>query len=168
MKLSILANRIKKCRKCELWKNRKKTVPGTGPKNAKIFLIGLAPGEKENKTGKPFVGKAGKFLDKLLKKNKIDRRKVFLTSVLKCYLKDAVPKKRQIIACKPYLIEQIKTVKPEVVVLLGNVAKNVLYKNPILKERKVIVTYHPAAGMRFPKIRKKIEKDFKKIFSHKS
>lgn len=168
MKLSILANRIKKCRKCELWKNRKKAVPGMGPVNARLFLIGLAPGESENKTGKPFVGKAGKFLNKLLKKNKIDRKKVFLTSVLKCYLKDDVPKKRQIIACKPYLIEQIKAVKPEVVVLLGDVAKNVLYKNPVLKERKVVITYHPAAGMRFPKIRKKIEKDFKKIFSHKS
>lgn len=163
MKLSILASKIRKCQKCELWKSRKKAVPGIGPKSAKIMLIGLAPGEKENISGKPFVGRSGKFLDKLLKKSKINRKNVFITSVLKCYLKDNVPKKRYITSCKPYLIEQIKAIKPEIVVILGDVAKNVLHKHPILKERKVIVTYHPAAGMRFPRIGKKIEKDFSKI-----
>lgn len=165
MKLTILANRIRSCRKCELWRNRKYAVPGMGPKNAKIFFIGLAPGDKENLTGKPFVGKSGRFLDKLFKKNKIDRKSVFMTSVLKCYLKDDIPKKRYIVACKPYLIDQIKSINPKVVVLLGDVAKNVLHRNPILKERKVIVTYHPAAGMRFPKIKRRMERDFKKILS---
>ena len=147
MKLSILASRIRKCRKCELWKTRKKAVPGIGAKSAKIMIIGLAPEEEDNLSGKPFVGKSGKFLDKLLKKNKIDRKKVFLTSVLKCYLQDNIPKKRYITACKPYLIDQIKNINPEIVILLGDVARNVLHKNPILKERKVIVTYHPSAGI---------------------
>jgi len=165
MKLSILAGKIRKCRKCELWKTRKNAVPGVGPKSAKIMLIGLAPGEKENVSGKPFVGKSGKFLDNLLKKYKIDRKKVFITSVLKCYLQDNIPKKRYIVSCKPYLVDQIKAINPEVVVLLGDVARNVLNRNPILKERKVIATFHPSAGMRFPKIKKKIEKDFSKILN---
>jgi len=162
--LEKLAKQIRKCRKCKLWKTRSNAVPGEGPSNAKIFFIGQAPGKQEDLQGKPFVGRAGKFLNMLLEKNNIKRSDVFITSVLKCFPpKNRLPKKDEIKACLPYLIKQLEIINPRVVVLLGNVAIKTLKNHEILKGRKVICTYHPAAGMRFPKIKKKMLDDFKRI-----
>lgn len=71
-----VAEEIKKCKKCDLYKTRTKAVPGEGPINAKIMLIGQAPGRKEDKQGRPFVGRAGTILNELLEKNHIDRKNV--------------------------------------------------------------------------------------------
>ncbi len=162
--LEKIAEEIKKCKKCRLWKTRTNAVPGEGPSNAKIFFIGQAPGKQEDLQGRPFVGRAGKFLNMLLEKNNIARNKVFITSVLKCFPpKNRLPKNDEVKACLPYLIKQLEIVNPRIVVLLGNVAVKALKNHEILKGRKVICTYHPAAGMRFPKIRKKMLEDFKKI-----
>jgi len=162
--LEKLAKQIRKCRKCKLWKTRNNAVPGEGPSNAKIFFIGQAPGKQEDLQGKPFVGRAGKFLNMLLEKNNIKRSDVFITSVLKCFPpKNRLPKKDEIKACLPYLIKQLEIINPRVVVLLGNVAIKTLKNHEILKGKKVICTYHPAAGMRFPKIKKKMFDDFKRI-----
>ena len=84
MNLKTLAKQIRKCRKCSLYKKRGDAVPGEGPENAKIMLIGQAPGKQEDLTGKPFMGRAGEFLNELLKKNRTDRKKCFITSVVKC------------------------------------------------------------------------------------
>ena len=164
MSLAKLAKQIKKCRKCGLYKSRNKAVPGQGAVNAKIMFVGQAPGKKEDLLGKPFVGKAGIFLDYLLKKNKISRKKCFITSVVKCFPpKNRIPSKNEAETCvKNYLIKQISIINPKTVVILGNIAKRYVPKE-LLKNKKVIYTYHPAAGVRFPKIRKKISKDFKKI-----
>ena len=162
--LEKLAKQIRKCRKCKLWKTRNNAVPGEGPSNAKIFFIGQAPGKQEDLQGKPFVGRAAKFLNMLLEKNNIKRSDVFITSVLKCFPpKNRLPKKDEIKACLPYLIKQLEIINPRVVVLLGNVAIKTLKNHEILKGKKVICTYHPAAGMRFPKIKKKMFDDFKRI-----
>lgn len=74
---------ISKCKKCKLWKNANKAVPEEGPENTKIMLVGQNHGEKEDETGKPFLGKAGIYLDKVLKKNKKCRKKQFITSIVK-------------------------------------------------------------------------------------
>lgn len=164
MNLTELANQIKKCRKCPLYKTRKHAVPGKGPKNAKIMFIGQAPGKQEDLTGYPFIGRAGKFLDSLLQKNKINRKKCFITSVVKCYPpKNRIPKPAEAKTCTyEYLIKQIKIINPKTIVLMGKVAQKYVTEE-FLKNKKVIKTFHPAAGMRFPKIRKKMISDFKKI-----
>jgi len=170
--LSKIKKEILSCKKCPLWKKRKNAVPGEGPKNAKIMFIGEAPGKNEDATGRPFVGRAGKFLNYLLEKNGIKRKNVFITSVLKCVTNK--PNFKFIEICKEYTFRQIEAINPKKIVLLGNFAirtflgkkikvsqihgKIIKYENRIL-----IPTFHPAAGMRFKKIGKLMEEDFKKI-----
>lgn len=159
-----IAKQIKRCKKCPLYKSRNKAVPGEGPDNAKIMIIGQGPGKKEDLTGRPFVGRAGKFLDELLKLNKINRKRCFITSIVKCFPpKNRQPKKTEAETCVTnYLTKQIEMINPKIIIIMGNVAKK--FTPPkLLKNKKIIYTYHPAAGMRFPNIRKKMIKDFKKI-----
>ena len=99
-KLEKLNQEIRNCKKCRLWKLRKNTVPGEGPVNARIMIIGECPGREEDLFGQPFIGMAGKFLDKLLKKAKIKRGEVFITSCLKCrpfitYIKESKGAKKK-------------------------------------------------------------------------
>jgi len=179
-KLDKLNKEIRNCKKCNLWKTRKNAVPGEGPVNAKIFICGQAPGFEENLIGKPFVGRAGKFLNRLFKIAKIKREKVFVTSPIKCFPpKNRKPTKKEIETCLLYLKRQIEIINPKKFILLGEVAFSVFFpkdaKRPnkklndfrgkwIKKEEKLYFpTYHPAAGLRFPKIKKILEKDFKKL-----
>jgi len=160
MKLSEINSRIIRCRKCPLWKESRNAVPGEGPVKAKAILIGQNPGREEDATGRPFVGRSGKFLDAILKKNGVDRKKLFITSVVKHKTsKNRKPNSEEIKACMPWLTKQIAIIKPKVIVLMGNVAKQV--------ERRKGITYietcHPAAAMRFPKMRIKFERDIKKL-----
>ena len=174
IEIKRLAQKIRKCKKCPLWRTRNNTVPGEGPANAKIMIIGQAPGQEENFQGRPFVGRAGQFLNQLLKLAKIKREKAFVTSPLKCFPpKNRKPTKKEIAACLPYLLEQIDIINPQKVILLGEVAFSIFFPKQklgklrgswIKKEgRQFFPTYHPAAGLRFPKIKKILEKDFKKI-----
>jgi len=175
-KLEKLNQEIRSCRKCQLWKTRKNAVPGEGPINAKVIVIGMAPGVQEDLSGKPFIGSAGKLLNELLKIGGIERKKIFITSVLKCLPQppeNKKPKKKEIKACLPYLKRQIEILNPQKFILLGEVAFSVFFPNKKLKDfrgrvikkhgKKYFITYHPAAGLRFPKIRRILEKDFKKI-----
>ena len=174
-KLLNLAREIKRCKKCRLWKTRKNTVPGEGPINAKILFIGQAPGNEEDKIGRPFIGRAGKLLTELLDSANINRQEVFITSVLKCFPpKNRKPKKDEIEACSPYLKKQIEIINPKLIVLLGEVAKNTrIGSNRNLKDlrgkivkkdgRTFFIIYHPAAGIRFQKFKRKLFSDFKKL-----
>jgi DNA polymerase len=175
-KLEALNQEIKNCKKCLLWKLRKNTVSGKGPVNARIMILGQSPGAKEDKIGKPFIGRAGKLLDELLKIGKIEKEKVFITSVLKCLPQPPInrkPKKEEIEACLPYLKKQIEIINPSKIILLGEVIFKVFFPKEKLKDSRgkwvkkdgkfYFPTYHPAAGLRFPKIKKILEKDFKKI-----
>jgi DNA polymerase len=171
-----LNQEIKSCRKCPLWKSRKNTVPGEGPVNAKVMCLGVAPGVEEDKSGKPFIGRAGKFLNQLLKIAKIKREKIFITSILKCLPQPPInrkPKKEEIEACLPWLKKQIEIIDPKYFVLLGEVAFSVFFPKEKLNNFRgkwierdgkfYFPTYHPAAGLRFPKIKKILERDFKKL-----
>ena len=164
MSLKRLNEQIRKCRKCKLSETRNKAVPGEGNPKAKIMLIGQGPGRKEDETGRPFVGRAGKFLDNLLKKNKIDRKDCYITSIVKCMPpKNRIPTRKEAQTCvENYLVKQIELVNPAIVVLMGRIAERYTPKEELIR-RKVIITAHPAAGMRFPKFRKKMEKDFRRI-----
>lgn len=171
--LAKLHQEVRVCRRCRLWKTREKAVPGEGDFQAKIFFVGEAPGVKENEEGRPFLGLAGKFLEELFRKIKLKRKKVYLTSLVKCWPPhNRLPKKDELESCRPYLKRQIGIIKPKVVVLLGKLAQDEL----LIKKRslahgriaekdnlKYFVTFHPAAARRFPKIKKKMMADFQKI-----
>jgi uracil-DNA glycosylase family 4 len=147
-----------------------KIVPGHGNPKAKIMLIGEAPGKQEIKQGKPFVGPAGKWLDKILEKNKIDRKKLYITNLIKTKLPgNRKPNEKEIKKWMPELMREIKKVKPRVIVLLGDVVTQALLSREIRHVRGKFIrignmihlpTYHPSAA-RFTKIRKAIEEDFK-------
>ncbi|MEM4247274.1 MAG: uracil-DNA glycosylase [Candidatus Woesearchaeota archaeon] len=156
--LQTIAQQVSKCRLCPLYKKANKGVPGEGPANARIFMVGQAPGREEDKTGKPFVGRAGKFLTEQLKSIGISRKNVFITSVVKHFPPaNRMPTKAEVAACLPYLLEQIEIVNPEIVVLMGKLAMKIR-NEPVLYGRKIIVLPHPAAAMRFPRIRKQFKK----------
>jgi DNA polymerase len=174
MNLSELNKIIRSCKKCSLWKTRINAVPGEGPSTAKIMLLAQNPGRNENIQGKPFVGISGKFLDKLLNSINLKREEVFITGAVKCYTpKNRKPTKEEIEACKPYLLKQIELIKPKIIVLLGEVAlESLLNEKEISKLHGRVIekngkiyfpTFHPAAAMRFPKIRKKMQEDFEKL-----
>ena len=157
MKIEHLNEQIKKCQKCRLWQGAKNAVPGEGPVTAKVMLVGQNPGAEEDKKGRPFVGRAGKFLNKVLAKNGFNREDLFVTNIVKhTSPKNRKPLSDEIAACSPYLEEQIKTIKPRIVVLMGTVAWQV----PRVEGVEYVETYHPSAAMRFTKMRKKFEEDF--------
>lgn len=161
MILEKLESKIKKCKKCRLYKKSTNAVCGEGPKTAKVMLIGQNPGQLEDLYGKPFIGKSGKFLDKTFKKFTLKREDFYITSVVKHKTpKNRAPKEDEIKACLPYLISQIKIIKPKIIVLMGNIAKKY---TPIFSNIIYIQTYHPASAMRFPKTRKVFERDFKRL-----
>jgi uracil-DNA glycosylase len=157
MKLEQLNEQIKNCRKCRLWQGAKNAVPGEGPLDAKVMLVGQNPGAEEDKTGKPFVGRAGKFLNKVLAKNGFNREDLFITNIVKhTSPKNRKPLPDEIAACAPYLEEHIKIIEPKIVVLMGTVA----WQAPRVEGVEYVETYHPSAAMRFTKMRKRFEEDF--------
>ena len=157
MTLKELNEEIHNCHKCRLWKGAKHTVPGEGPQNAKLMLVGQNPGIEEDKTGRPFVGRAGKFLNKVLAENGINREEVFITNIVKHVTpQNRKPFPDEMEACAPYLTEHINLIKPRIVVLMGAVA----WQAPKVKGIKYIVTVHPSAAMRFTKMRKRFLEDF--------
>jgi len=174
LKFKKLNSKIRGCRKCPLYKTRCNAVPGEGPLNAKTIVIGQAPGAEEDKTGRPFVGRAGKLLTALLAVAGIKREKVFITSPVKCFPpKNRKPTKTEIESCFPYLRKQIEMIDPVNFILLGEVALKAFFPEKKLKDfrgkiitennRRYFMVNHPAAGVRFQKFKKILEKDFKTI-----
>ena len=169
-----LEREVSSCKKCELAGTRKRTVFGAGPHDADIMIVGEAPGRTEDETGKPFVGRAGKLLDRMLHVAGIVRQEVFITSVLKCFPPKGI-RQPHIKNCMPYLEEQLRQMNPKFVILLGlTAAKAVLgiregmasVHGRIFEQQgfKFFVTYHPAAAVRLPwKYAKPLEEDFEKI-----
>jgi uracil-DNA glycosylase len=125
-------------------------VPGEGPLNAKVMFVGQNPGGDEDETGRPFVGRAGKFLTKALVENGIKREEVFITNIVKHVSpQNRKPFDDEVAACLPYLIAQINVIKPKIIVLLGASAKD----TPRLDGIEYIQVIHPSAAMRFTKMR---------------
>ncbi|MBD3310738.1 uracil-DNA glycosylase [Candidatus Woesearchaeota archaeon] len=154
-RIRMLDRQVKRCRKCRLWKGN--AVPGEGPADADMMLIGQNPGQQEDEQGRPFVGQAGKYLDKMLEDRGIDKKRLYITSILKHKTPgNRKPRKDEIEACLPYLIEQMNIIGPGIVMLMGNVAKD---NAPRYKDIRYIETCHPAAAMRFPSKDKEFKKD---------
>jgi uracil-DNA glycosylase len=155
--LSNLASASKECRACRLWERSTQTVFGEGTQRADVMLVGEQPGDKEDLAGKPFVGPAGKLLDRALDEAGIDRKKVYVTNVVKHFKFEPRGKKRihkkpaadEIAACRPWLDAEVFVVKPKVIVCLGATAAQALLGREyrVTKQRGQFVTRSPLAPL---------------------
>jgi len=173
--LEKIVSEIKECKKCPLHARRKNPVPGEGNPFSYIMLIGEAPGKEEDLEGRPFVGRAGALLDRLLQSNSISREEdVYITNLLKCRPpSNRDPRKEEIDQCKEFLERQIELIKPKIVCCLGrHAAQFILKKKASIEEvrgriikseyaSKTIITYHPAAALRDPSKIEKLDEDLK-------
>ena len=161
------------CTLCNLSKTRTNVVFGEGNPKAKLMFIGEAPGEQEDKSGRPFVGRAGKLLTKIISNVlNLSREDVYITNIVKCRPpNNRVPTIEEAIKCKPYLLKQIDIINPKILVCLGKTAFMYLMDSDLpitkvrgrvfeLKEKKVIPTFHPSYLLRNPSAKKDAFKDF--------
>ena len=163
------------CQACELGKTRTNCVFGTGNREADILFVGEAPGEQEDLSGTPFVGRAGQLLDKYLYAVDINREEVYIANILKCRPpknRDPLPAEED--ACIGYLREQVRLIKPKIIVCLGRIAAMRLIKPDfkISKEHGVwfekgnfvmTAVYHPAALLRDPRRKEEMLADMQEI-----
>ena len=173
--LEKLAKQIKVCTLCELHRSRTEAVPGEGPAQAEIMLIGEGPGASEDKQGRPFVGASGKFLDRLLEQAGVTRTDVFITNVVKCRPpgnRDPLPDEIDICTSN-YLQHQIELVNPSIIVTLGRHSMGLFFKGVKITEihgqmrkvgdRHVIAMFHPAAALHQLSLKSVIMADFAKL-----
>lgn len=173
--LEEFGDAISGCMKCALGKSRTKFVFGEGDPNADLMFIGEAPGEEEDRQGRPFVGRAGQLLTKMIEAMGLTREQVYIANVLKCRPPgNRNPKPEEEAQCRPYLDRQIELIKPKLICLMGLVAaKAVLHTSQSLGKMrgawheyqgtKVMVTYHPAALLRNPHWKRPTWEDLKAL-----
>ena len=167
---------IENCEKCNLSLTRNKFVFGSGDPNADLLLVGEGPGGEEDSQGEPFVGKAGRLLDKILKAIGYTRDdNIFITNIVKCRPpENRNPLHSEVEKCTPYLVNQINLIQPKLIVALGKVAgQTLLNQDLLIKEMRkhthkyngipLIVTYHPAALLRNPSLKIEVWEDFQYI-----
>jgi uracil-DNA glycosylase len=188
-RLDELARQVAVCTKCDLALNRTNTVFGTGDPYSPLMLVGEGPGENEDATGLPFVGRAGKLLDDILAAVDLTRQQIYLTNIVKCRaaveegdrLKNRQHRTGEIRACNPYLQGQIEAIKPEIILCLGGpAAKTVIDKDfRITKDRgkwyevegvKAMATFHPAYVLRqrgedLQNTKRLVWKDIQKVYA---
>lgn len=161
------------CQKCPLGKTRTNFVFGEGNPNADIMVIGEGPGADEDALGRPFVGRAGQLLDKILESIKFKREEVYIANIVKCRPpQNRVPKPEEVDKCLPYLIRQIQIINPKMILCVGLTAASYLIpKKSTMQQfrgqfwdfmdKKLLVTYHPAALLRNPNLKKFTWEDVK-------
>jgi DNA polymerase len=177
--LAAFASEVSACTRCRLAQGRTQVVFGSGSPNADLMFVGEAPGFHEDKQGLPFVGQAGKLLEKLLAGIGLERRDVYIANVLKCRPpgnRDPMPD--EIEACESHLFRQIELIRPIVVATLGNFATKLLSGRPLgitrvhgqeqsttMAGRQVLLypLYHPAAALYTPAMLKVLESDFARL-----
>jgi uracil-DNA glycosylase family 4 len=170
MNLDTIAADVRVCVRCPLHEGRRNAVPGEGPGNARIMLIGEAPGREEDLQGRPFAGRAGKVLDDVLREAGLRRQDIFITSVVKCRPpRNRVPRKGEVATCvAAHLRRQIEVISPDIICLLGGVAVGALLGatplslvrgRPLRREHVFLPTYHPAAAGRNPRWRQAFTED---------
>jgi uracil-DNA glycosylase family protein len=158
------------CRRCELWRYATQAVPGQGPARSALMIVGEQPGDAEDLQGLPFVGPAGRLLDKALEKAGLERTRIFVTNAVKHFKFDVRGKRRlhkkprahEIAACNYWLVREIEHVKPRLIVALGTTALSALMGAPLTLKAaretplehssgaRVFATYHPSAILRAP------------------
>jgi uracil-DNA glycosylase family 4 len=178
--LDSVAAEVVVCKKCELWKRRKKAVPGEGNPQSKIMFIGEAPGQTEDSEGRPFVGAAGKFLETLILGLELMRKDVFICNIVKCRPpRNREPLPVEIQTCTPYLNRQIKIIRPRFIVTLGAHSTAYIFQEASLSfsgitkargrfcrakilgmEVTVFPTFHPAAALYMARYKEQLTNDF--------
>lgn len=173
--LKKVRKQIANCKECQLHEKRKNVVPGEGNTDADLIFIGEAPGREEDNQGRPFVGRAGNLLTKIIKAMKMTRGDVFIGNIIKCRPpNNRNPYPYEIKSCEPYLLKQLKIIDPKVICTLGKFATQSLLKKkvPISKIRgkfqdyhgiKLMPTYHPGYLLRNPSGKPPVWEDMKKI-----
>jgi uracil-DNA glycosylase family 4 len=178
-----IATSVHACTRCELYKTRTNPVVGAGSLSARIVFVGEAPGYYEDLKGEPFVGKAGKVLDKLLASIGLQRNDVYIANVLKCRPpKNRNPATEEIRACTPYLDAQLEIIQPEIIATLGNFSLAYVFdtfglrskKDKISKihgkvftvstiagVQKIVPLYHPAVATYNPNMKGTLLDDVK-------
>lgn len=168
---------VKSCQKCRLCEKRTNTVFGEGSLTAKLLFIGEGPGEDEDLTGRPFVGRSGQLLGKMIVAMGLTREQVFIANVVKCRPPgNRAPQPDEIAACTPYLLQQIQTIRPQVIVTLGLPATQFMLQTtrPMKDMRgiwqtwrgiKLMPTYHPSYVLRSytPNVRGAVWSDLQKV-----
>jgi len=178
-RLKNLKNNIKNIKNCELKKNAKNLVFGDGNINSKIMIIGEGPGAQEDAEGKPFVGRAGQLLNKMLNSINLDRQKVYISNVVNYRPpENRKPTEEEIGRYFPFLQTHIEIIKPKILVLLGSTALNAIIGNEVVISKArgiwiekeigsikiwVIASFHPAFLMRQPEQKKLAWIDLKMI-----
>ena len=168
--LTTVAKAARSCTACPLYRDATQTVFGEGPKNARLMLLGEQPGDQEDLTGKPFVGPAGKLLDRALEEAGITREEVYVTNTVKHFKWEPrgkrrihqKPNSREIAACRPWLEAELRLVRPKLLVCLGATAAQAIFgasfrvtreRGKILKSdlaTSVLATVHPSSLLRQP------------------
>lgn len=173
IELNKIAKSITACKICHKGKKRK-MVFGEGDPDSKIVFVGEAPGKEEAKQGRPFVGRSGKLLRSFIKEIGLTEEEVYITSPVKYLPKKGTPSKSEIIHGSSHLEKQLAVINPKIIVLLGKTAVQAVFKRDvsIMKEhgkiiskngKRYLITFHPAAAVRFAKNRPFFEKDFQKL-----
>jgi uracil-DNA glycosylase family 4 len=165
------------CTRCRLHRTRNKIVFGDGNRNAKLVFVGEGPGHDEDVQGLPFVGRAGKLLTQMIEAMGLERKDVYICNVVKCRPpENRQPEEDEVSTCSPFLLRQIDTIAPKVIVCLGAVAaKALLQTNRGISQfrgqwlefrgRKLLATYHPAYLLRNPAAKGEVWKDLQKVMS---
>ncbi len=166
---------VESCQKCTLCQTRNNTVFGAGDEQAKLVFVGEAPGADEDKQGEPFVGRAGQKLTQIIAAMGLSREEVYITNVLKCRPPgNRNPLPEEIQACEPYLIAQLRLIKPKVICTLGGFASQTLLRTDQRISRlrgrfhtyqgiKLMPTYHPAFLLRNAKFKRDVWEDVQKV-----
>ena len=177
--LATFAEQVSGCTRCRLSQGRTQVVFGVGNPHADLMFVGEAPGFHEDKQGVPFVGQAGRLLDKLLGGIGLERSEVYIANVLKCRPPgNRDPQPDEIESCEPHLFRQIELIQPRVVATLGNFATKLLSGKPTgitrvhgqdqevtLGGNRVLLypLYHPAAALYTPAMLNVLQEDFRRI-----
>lgn len=170
-----LAAQVAACRQCQLCETRTQTVFGVGDRSTRLMVVGEAPGAEEDRQGEPFVGRAGKLLDQMLRAMGWPRERVYIANILKCRPpSNRDPRPDEVAACEPYLQRQIALVRPSLVLAVGRVAAQNLLKTDLptgklrgqvhrygTLDTPLVVTYHPAYLLRSPKEKARAWDDLK-------
>jgi uracil-DNA glycosylase family 4 len=171
--LAIVAEQAAACSRCALSMNRKLTVPGEGAINPSVLLVGEGPGEEEDRTGRPFVGRAGQYLDTWLPPIGLERGKCFVANCVKCRPpQNREPRPEEIAACSPFLERQIEVLRPRTILCLGRIAaQRILESSKSLSGLRgkihskqgipVVITYHPSAVLRDQGLKRPVWEDLK-------
>ncbi|MDR1511589.1 MAG: uracil-DNA glycosylase [Endomicrobium sp.] len=187
-KLNNIKRKVSCCKKCSLGESRLNTVFGSGSESAKLMFVGEGPGYDEDHKGEPFIGRAGQLLTKIIEAMDYKREDVYISNIVKCHpmidphnpekrSNDRSPSFEEMRTCLAYLDMQLEVIKPKIIVTLGASSTKGLLNNeePISKTRgtlkeyrgiKLIPTFHPAALLRNPNLKKPVWEDMKKVICY--